>query len=213
MKLTMSFSEYIQSLHEILRRTIVFCDGQVAVIEDCFVDYIGNIFQATERGNRIFFIGNGGSAGICTHSANDYAKNGGFRSMALHDGAVLTCLGNDFGFEYIFSKQLEFQATRGDVLIALSSSGRSADILNAVEQAKSMGMYVCTFSGFLSTNPLRSMGDMNWYIESEEYGFVELAHQVLIHSALDRRDLLVESWLNQKHNTSDDTVRCWEPES
>lgn len=114
--------------------------------------------------------------------------------MSLHDGAVLTCLGNDFGFECVFSKQMEFHAQPGDVLIAISSSGRSADILNAVTQAKSQGLWVCTFSGFATDNPLRANGDLNWYIDSDEYGFVELGHQVLIHCALDRRDGLVSKY-------------------
>ena len=114
--------------------------------------------------------------------------------MSLHDGAVLTCLGNDFGFEHIFAKQLKFHAQQGDALIAISSSGRSPDILNAVRQADEIGMFVCTFSGFASDNPLRKMGSINWYVDSKEYGFVELAHQILIHCALDRRDMLLESW-------------------
>jgi D-sedoheptulose 7-phosphate isomerase len=129
-------------------------------VEAGFAAYIGHLVAATERGNRVFFVGNGGSAGICTHSANDYAKNGGIRSMSLHDGAVLTCLGNDFGFEYVFSKQIEFHAQPGDVLIAISSSGRSADILNAVTQAKSQGLWVCTFPlvGLRRTTPCAPVG-------------------------------------------------------
>jgi D-sedoheptulose 7-phosphate isomerase len=111
--------------------------------------------------------------------------------LSLHDGAVLTCLGNDFGFEYVFSKQLEFHAREGDVLIAISSSGRSADILRAVEMATEKGMYVCTLSGFAPDNPLRKMGDLNWYVPSLEYGFVELAHQIIIHCALDNKDRLL----------------------
>ena len=195
MNLRMSFTEYLQCLQEILGRTMVsHYEQSYEDIESAFVDYIGNLYEVTKKGNRIFFVGNGGSAGICTHSANDYAKNGGFRSMSLHDGAVLTCLGNDFGFEHVFAKQLEFHAQQGDMLIAISSSGRSADILNAVRQADEIGMFVCTFSGFASDNPLRTMGTLNWYIDSREYGFVELAHQVLIHCALDRRDMLLELW-------------------
>ena len=103
---------------------------------------------------------------------------------------VLTCLGNDFGFEFIFSKQIEFHAREGDVLIAISSSGRSADILRGVEVAKAKGMYVCTFSGFSDDNPLRKTGDLNWYVASGEYGFVKLAHQILIHCALDNKQVL-----------------------
>jgi D-sedoheptulose 7-phosphate isomerase len=191
----MSFTEYLQALQEILGRTMVsHYEQSYDDIEKAFVDYIGNLYEITQKGNRIFFVGNGGSAGICTHSANDYAKNGGFRCMSLHDGAVLTCLGNDFGFEHIFAKQLEFHAQQGDALIAISSSGRSEDILNAVRQADEIGMFVCTFSGFAPENPLRTMGTLNWYIDSSEYGFVELAHQILIHCALDRRDMLLEHW-------------------
>ena len=195
MNLRMSFTEYLQALQKILGRTMVsHYEQSYDDIEKAFVDYIGNLYEITQKGNRIFFVGNGGSAGICTHSANDYAKNGGFRCMSLHDGAVLTCLGNDFGFEHIFAKQLEFHAQQGDALIAISSSGRSEDILNAVRQADEIGMFVCTFSGFAPENPLRTMGTLNWYIDSSEYGFVELAHQILIHCALDRRDMLLAHW-------------------
>ena len=196
MNLSLSFAEYVHKLSDILARTSVRNISTDLDVEMGFVEYIGHLVDATQRGNRVFFIGNGGSAGICTHSANDYSKNGGIRSMALHDGAVLTCLGNDFGFEHIFAKQIEFQAQAGDVLIAISSSGSSKDILNAVEQAKSQGLWVCTFSGFDPQNALRNRGDLNWYIQSAEYGFVELGHQVLIHCALDRRDMLLERYRN-----------------
>ena len=198
MNLSLSFEDYIQALGEILERVSVLKGSQIIPIEDGFAEYIGHLIEATNRGNRVFFIGNGGSAGICTHSANDYSKNGGIRCMSLHDGAVLTCLGNDFGFEFIFSKQIEFHAQSGDVLIAISSSGRSADILNAVDQAKRQGLWVCTLSGFADDNPLRQSGDLNWYIDSTEYGFVELSHQILIHCALDRKDMLWERWNSRK---------------
>jgi D-sedoheptulose 7-phosphate isomerase len=195
MTLRLSFTEYIEALNKILLYTMVSTPSDSIDVEDGFVSYMGHLIEASNNGKRVFFIGNGGSAGICTHSANDYAKNGGVRSMSLHDGAVLTCLGNDFGFEQVFVKQLEYQAQKGDVLIAISSSGQSADICSAVVQAKEMGLWVCTFSGFSAENPLRTLGDLNWYVDSMEYGFVELAHQVLIHCALDRKDLLWERWL------------------
>lgn len=185
------FAEYIEQLHRVLQQTKVDLHGVNLEIDQGFREYIHQLHLAHQRGNHIFFIGNGGSAGICTHSANDYSKNGGLRCLSLHDGAVLTCLGNDFGFEFIFSKQLEFHAREGDVLIAISSSGRSADILRGVEVAHQKKMFVCTLSGFASENPLRQMGDLNWYIDSMEYGFVELAHQIIIHCALDNQAQLL----------------------
>ncbi|MBF0560645.1 MAG: SIS domain-containing protein [Alphaproteobacteria bacterium] len=135
--------------------------------------------------NKIMFIGNGGSAGICSHMATDFSKNGGMRSLAFNDGALLTCLGNDYGFEHVFAKQIEYHARAGDLLVAISSSGRSADILNGVAAARKVGCAVVTFSGFSSGNPLRSLGDMNFFVASDQYGFVEVAHQALIHAWLD----------------------------
>ena len=136
-------------------------------------------------GNKLMFIGNGGSAGIASHSATDYSKNGNLRSMAFNDGSMLTCLGNDYGYEHVFAKQIEFHGRDGDLLIAISSSGGSANILNAVMAARDAGCAVVTFSGFKPDNPLRASGDLNFYIRSGEYGFVELSHQTLIHAILD----------------------------
>ena len=73
------------------------------------------------------FVGNGGSAGIASHLAIDFSKNGGLRSLAFNDASALTCLGNDLGYENVFAKQIDFHARAGDLLIAISSSGRSAE--------------------------------------------------------------------------------------
>jgi D-sedoheptulose 7-phosphate isomerase len=140
---------------------------------------------AHNGGGKVMFIGNGGSMGIATHMAVDFSKNGGMRATAFGDGAVLTCIGNDFAFDEIFSRQIEWHAREGDVLIAISSSGKSPDILNGVRAARSKGSKVVTFSGFRQDNPLRKAGDVNFYIRSQEYGFVEVAHQAILHGILD----------------------------
>ena len=140
---------------------------------------------ATEGGGTIFFIGNGGSAGIASHMAIDYSKNGGMRALAFNDGAYLTCLGNDLGFEQVFAKALDLHARKGICSIAISSSGRSANILNGVDIARERGCSVITFTGFGPDNPLRGRGDLNFYLASEDYGFVEVGHLALIHSILD----------------------------
>jgi D-sedoheptulose 7-phosphate isomerase len=140
---------------------------------------------AHDGGNKIMFVGNGGSAGIASHLAIDFSKNGKLRSMAFNDASALTCLGNDLGYENVFAAQLEFHARAGDVLIAISSSGRSRNILAAVEVARNKDCRVATFSGFGEDNELRRMGDVNFYIRSREYGFVEVAHLALCHAILD----------------------------
>lgn len=134
---------------------------------------------------RIYFVGNGGSASIASHMSIDWMKNGGFASTCFNDGASLTCLANDLGFEQVFALPISRQARSGDLLIAISSSGKSANILAAVAAARSVGATVLTLSGFSPDNPLRQKGDMNFYVPNELYGFVELAHLCICHAVLD----------------------------
>jgi len=137
------------------------------------------------QGNKLMFIGNGGSAAIASHMATDFTKNGNLRSVAFNDGSMLTCLGNDLGYENVFAKQIEMHARQGDFLVAISSSGRSANILKGVSAARAMGCAVLTLSGFQADNPLRRQGDINMWVNSGEYGFVEIAHLALCHAVLD----------------------------
>src|SRR5579864_6896914 len=136
-------------------------------------------------GNKLIFVGNGGSSAIASHMATDYSKNGDVRAMALNDTAMLTCLGNDLGYEQVFAKQIELYARAEDLVIAISSSGRSANILNAVAAARAAKCAVVTFSGFTADNPLRRLGNLNFYIASDRYGFVEIGHLTICHAILD----------------------------
>ncbi len=141
--------------------------------------------EATGRGNKLMFIGNGGSAAIAGHMAIDFTKNGGMPALCFNDGAALTCLGNDFGYQEVFARQIGFHARPRDVLYAISSSGRSPNMLRAVEEARRLDCPVITLSGFRADNPLRTLGDLNFYVALEEYGLVEVAHTALIHAVVD----------------------------
>lgn len=138
-----------------------------------------------ENDNKILFIGNGGSAGISSHMAIDFLRNGRIPALAFNDGAMLTCFGNDFGYETVFAHQVAAHGRQNDLLVAISSSGRSANILRGVEAARQRGCRVITLSGFAPDNPLRQRGDLNFYTASSQYGFVEISHQTLIHALLD----------------------------
>ena len=140
---------------------------------------------AHAAGNKLIFVGNGGSAAIASHMATDYSKNGGVRSLALNDGSMLTCLGNDLGFDRVFAKQIELHARAGDLMIAISSSGRSPNILNAVDAAEAAGCTIASMSGFTPDNPLRRRGAWNFYVASDRYGFVEIGHLTICHAILD----------------------------
>jgi D-sedoheptulose 7-phosphate isomerase len=141
--------------------------------------------RAQAAGNKLIFVGNGGSSAIASHMATDYSKNGDVRAMALNDTAMLTCLGNDLGYEQVFAKQVELYARADDLVIAISSSGRSANILNAVAAARAAKCAVVTLSGFTPDNPLRRLGDLNFYIDADRYGFVEIGHLTICHAILD----------------------------
>ena len=141
--------------------------------------------RVTGQGDKIIFAGNGGSAAIASHMATDYSKNGGLRAWAMNDASMLTCLSNDYGYEHVFAKQIEFHGRPGDLLVAISSSGRSANILGAVAAARKLGCSVLTMSGFAPDNPLRTTGDMNLYLDSTAYGYVEIGHLALCHAIVD----------------------------
>ena len=134
---------------------------------------------------KLFFIGNGGSAGIAVHMTADFLKNGRMRAIDMYGAATITCLGNDYGYEYIFSKQLELLADEGDVLIAISSSGNSPNILLAADVMKKCGGTVVTMTGFREDNQLRQRGDYNLYVPSMEYGIVESIHNRILQQVVD----------------------------
>jgi D-sedoheptulose 7-phosphate isomerase len=177
---------YMKTLEHVVTSALVTDrSGGTLGVEDAVRQSGKQMRAAHDAGNRLFFIGNGGSAGISSHMATDYSKNGGMRASALTDASAITCLANDYGYEHVFEKQIEWHARAGDILIAISSSGRSKNILNAVKAARECGCIIYTFSGFTADNPLRLMGDLNFYLANKEYGFVEVGHLALLHTVLD----------------------------
>ena len=141
-----------------------------------------SIVEATRAsGATLYIVGNGGSAAIAEHAAIDFTKNARLRAIAFSGTPTLTTLSNDYGYEHAFAQAIRLYAREGDVLVAISSGGTSANILNAVAEARSIGMTMITLSGFAADNPLRAAGDVNLYVPSRAYGYVELIHSALLH--------------------------------
>jgi D-sedoheptulose 7-phosphate isomerase len=177
---------YFADLAHVLSGTVATDQrGESMPLELAVDTIIGCARETHAAGNKLIFIGNGGSAGIASHVAIDYSKNGRMRATAFNDPSALTCLGNDFGYEHVFAKQIEYHGKRDDLLVAISSSGRSANILNGVAAARAIGVHVLTLSGFAADNPLRRLGDVNLFVNSAEYGMVEISHLTLLHAVLD----------------------------
>ena len=138
-----------------------------------------------EKSKRIFFIGNGGSNAICSHMMEDYAKIANYPTFCFSDAALITCFANDYGYEKAMEEWLKIHFTEGDLLVAISSSGESKNILNAANYVKSKNGKVITLSGFKENNQLSKKGDVNFYVAISNYGIVECLHQVILHVILD----------------------------
>jgi len=141
--------------------------------------------SATAAGNKILFAGNGGSAAIASHCAVDLTKNAGLRSITFNEVDLITCFANDYGYSEWLAKAVEAYADKGDVLVLISSSGRSSNILRAGEVGKKMGLSVITLSGFDADNPLRETGDINLWVDSQSYNVVEMTHHIWLLAAMD----------------------------
>lgn len=134
----------------------------------------------------IYLVGNGGSAAIASHAVIDFINMAKIRAHSLLNSSVTTCIANDYGYEYIYSKQLEQFIQPNDILIAISSSGKSRNILNAVTVAKKQSAKIITLSGFSENNPLRQLGDYNVWLNTNDYGQVEIGHAFILHYLTDR---------------------------
>lgn len=137
-----------------------------------------------DSSRKAMFIGNGASASISSHMAADFSKNAGIRAITFNDVALLTAMGNDFGYSHVFEKPMDLFADRGDLLCAISSSGRSENILRAVHIARQKKCHIITLSGFEEENPLRASGELNFFIPSPSYGHVEVLHHSICHCIL-----------------------------
>ncbi|SDB60193.1 SIS domain-containing protein [Butyrivibrio sp. INlla16] len=179
------YNEYLKEVIRLLESVVITEKGQELSYSDG-IERIINALSATRQAHRqLFFAGNGGSAAIAGHMTADYLKNAHMRTVSLYDSPVLTCLGNDYGYEYVFSKQLDMMAERGDLLIAISSSGNSQNIVNAIEIVKGLKGTVITFTGFEKTNRVRGMGDINVYVPCSSFGKVESIHQLIMQQVVD----------------------------
>src|SRR3954470_14411053 len=138
------------------------------------------------RGQNIFLVGNGASAAMASHFAADACKNGGLRAQAFNDGPLLTCAANDLSFADVFALPLARFARAGDMLITISSSGASPNIVKVLECARGLQLRIVTVSGRRADNPSRQFGDVNVYLPTDRYGWVESGHHMVLHYWLDQ---------------------------
>lgn len=141
----------------------------------------GYLRELAGSGGKIMLVGNGASASIASHMAVDFWKHGEVRATAFNDSSLLTCISNDESYDDVFKIPVERFADAGDVLVCISSSGRSANVLAAAEMGRARGCRIVTLTGFDEDNPLRLLGDVNFYVPSPRYGPVEVLHTYILH--------------------------------
>ena len=177
-----SVSDYSKSYLEYLN--IVLTSISLSEIDD----FVKILLEARERGSTIFFIGNGGSAATVSHFANDIAigtreYNKPFRVISLCDNqAVITAIANDDGYEKIFSQQLRVLLKKQDVVVSISASGNSPNLIHAINTAKTMGAISVGISAF-DGGKMKELVDFSLHVPTKkgEYGPAEDAHMVLDH--------------------------------
>jgi D-sedoheptulose 7-phosphate isomerase len=184
---------YIEEYFEKLKRGIDSADAKL-------IDAAANeLFSAWKNRRNVFVFGNGGSAATASHMACDlnkttlrnYEQKKRFRAFCLNDNVpTMTAYANDFGFENIFAEQMKNFIEKNDVVVAISASGNSPNVVKAVELAKKNGAKIIGFGGFKG-GKLKEMSDIFIWFRGEHYGRVEDFHMILDHLLTERLKELI----------------------
>jgi len=172
-------------------------DGEQISLEDACLAAGKIISQTIESDASIWWVGNGGSAAICSHLSQDTLNKLDARSFCPADPSLMTCMANDFGYENVYLKPLEKLAKSKDLLIAISSSGNSENIIRCAKMALKRDMDLITLSGFEENNRLWNIkSDLSFFVPTDLYGIAELSHEAILHGIveslwLEKQDALV----------------------
>tara|TARA_Y100001970_G_C14258493_1_gene877471 strand:- start:468 stop:1010 length:543 start_codon:yes stop_codon:yes gene_type:complete len=148
------------------------------------------IKETKNKGGKIILAGNGGSAAMASHVAVDFTKNASIKAINFNEADLITCFANDYGYENWVEQALKFYAEENDLVILISSSGNSMNMVNAANYCKKVNMDVITLTGFSKNNKLNNLGRINFWIDSDEYNIVEMTHHIILL-------LLVDGFINE----------------
>ena len=144
------------------------------------------LVNTSKNKGKVMIFGNGGSAAISSHVSVDLTKNAKIRSLNFNEADLITCFSNDYGYERWIEKAIDFYSEDKDSLILISSSGKSANMINACKAAKNNKISkIITLTGHEKNNPLSKQGDINLWINSKAYNFIENTHQIWLLTVCD----------------------------
>ncbi len=175
MKYSKYFKDYNKSIYDLLNNfDTSLIDRSVQLILDC------------KRNNgKVYVVGNGGSSSIASHVSVDFVKAANIQSETFNNANLITCFANDYGHDNWVKEAIKVYTSQNDILILISSSGTSKNIVNAAQYCKDNKISFITFSGFETNNPLSQLGNVNIHIPSNKYNFIEMAHHIILVSIVD----------------------------
>lgn len=143
------------------------------------------MIKKIKKNGKIIVCGNGGSSSIASHVAVDISKILRIKAITFADDNLITCFANDYGYDKWTSEALKIYSNANDLVILISSSGSSKNIVNAAKFAKKQGNPLITLSGFKENNPLKKIGDVNVWVNSNSYNHIEMAHHIFLVAVID----------------------------
>ena len=160
--------------------------GSFVDVEHGFSGWAEVSEKIREEGRTIYLIGNGASASMASHMSADLAKNAHIHTEVFSDLSLMTAISNDISFSEVFAEPIRRRIKKGDMVVSISSSGQSENILKAADEARRRGGSVITLSAMSKENKLRSKGTLNFYVPAETYGLAETCHAAILHFWMDR---------------------------
>ncbi|SVA43141.1 uncharacterized protein METZ01_LOCUS95995 [marine metagenome] len=143
------------------------------------------IQRSIHNKSKVYIVGNGGSASIASHVSVDFAKVARVPSSTFNNSNLITCFANDYGYENWVVEAIKAYTNKNDLMILISSSGTSKNIVNAAQYCKDNNIDLITLSGFTKDNPLSMLGNVNFHIESTEYNYIEMSHHIILLALVD----------------------------
>ncbi len=184
----MNYSKnYYEEIFTGLEKTVVTdLNGIEIPYDEAFEQWVDECESRKHRKGIFFFCGNGASETMAEHLSHDCFQNADFLTYTCSETSYLTAISNDISYEDVLAYRIKKMLSKKDMLITISSSGNSPNIIKAIQTARELGVYIVTISGKGADNKSRTMGDLNFYVPLPTYGTVESAHAVLLHCWLDR---------------------------
>ena len=152
---------------------------------DLINETVDLIKKKRNSNNTIYLVGNGGSSSISSHVSVDFAKVAGIKSKTFNEANIITCFANDYGHDKWVREAIKAYCSKEDLIILISSSGKSLNIINAAKYCNENNYDLITFSGFESDNPLSKLGKINFHVDSKNYNHIEMTHHIILVSIVD----------------------------